>query len=235
MTMGRHGRVSRRFDGYALLALIAACTGGGGELREATERRRAESAGNDSAAAPAASDTAGEYRLPAFVDTSGAVPAPKSDTVPAAAANPAGQAEWSTATREAGKAGAGASILRGMRVGRNAGFDRLVLDFGDSPVPPYQVEYVDSPVRQCGSGEAVPVAGQGWLKVRLRASQAHDDAGNATVRDRQIVATTPVLREVEIICDFEGEVEVVLGVQAPNPYRVLVVPAPNRLIVDVRQ
>jgi hypothetical protein len=120
-------------------------------------------------------------------------------------------------------------------VGRNAGFDRLVLDFGDSPVPPYHIEYVDSPVRACGSGEPVPVAGQGWLQVRLRASRAHDEAGNATVRDRQIVATTPVLREVEIICDFEGEVEVVLGVQTPNPYRVLVVPAPNRLIVDVRQ
>jgi hypothetical protein len=219
----------------AVLALVAACSGGGGELREATERRRAENAGSDTAPGPVDVDTAGEYRLPAFVDTSGAAPAPPADTVPAAGANPQGQAEWSTATREAGKAGARASILRGMRVGRNAGFDRLVLDFGDSPVPPYHVEYVDSPVRACGSGEPVPVAGQGWLRVRLRATQAHDDAGNATVRDRQIAATTPVLREVEIICDFEGEVEVVLGVQTPNPYRVLVVPTPNRLIVDVRQ
>lgn len=225
MTIGRHG--------FAVLVLLAACGSGGGELREATERRRAENAGNDTAPGPVNVDTAGEYRLPAFVDTTGAAPAAASDTAPAA--NPPGQAEWSTSTREAGKAGAGASILRAMRVGRNAGFDRLVLDFGDSPVPPYHIEYVDSPVRACGSGEAVPVAGQGWLRVRLRGSQAHDGAGNATVRDRQIVATTPVLREVEIICDFEGEVEVVLGVQTPNPYRVLVVPTPNRLIVDVRQ
>lgn len=227
MTIGRHG--------FAVLVLLAACSGGGGELREATERRRAENAGSDTAPGAVSVDTTGDYRLPAFVDTSGAAPAAASDTVPAAGANPAGQAEWSTSTREAGKAGAGASILRAMRVGRNEGFDRLVLDFGDSAVPPYHIEYVDSPVRSCGSGEAVPVAGQGWLKVRLRAAQAHDDAGNATVRDRQIVATTPVLREVEIICDFEGEVEVVLGVQTPNPYRVLVVPTPNRLIVDVRQ
>jgi len=230
MTIGRN--LLR--GGFPVLALVAACSGGGGELREATERRRAENAGSDTAPGPVNVDTAGEYRLPAFVDTSGAAGAP-TDTAPAAGANPQGQAEWSTATREAGKAGARASILRGMRVGRNAGFDRLVLDFGESAVPPYHVEYVDSPVRACGSGEPVPVAGQGWLKVRLRATQAHDDAGNATVRDRQIVATTPVLREAEIICDFEGEVEVVLGVQTPNPYRVLVVPTPNRLIVDVRQ
>jgi hypothetical protein len=171
MTIGRHG--------FAFLALVAACSGGGGELREATERRRAENAGNDTAPGAVSVDTTGEYRLPAFVDTSGAAPAAASDTVPAAGANPQGQAEWSTSTREAGKAGAGASILRAMRVGRNEGFDRLVLDFGDSAVPPYHIEYVDSPVRSCGSGEAVPVAGQGWLKVRLRAAQAHDDAGNA--------------------------------------------------------
>jgi hypothetical protein len=45
----------------------------------------------------------------------------------------------------------------------------------------------------------------------------------------------PVLREVEMICDFEGQVEIVMGVQTPNPYRVLVEPTPNRLIVDVQQ
>jgi hypothetical protein len=234
MNIGRLGRTPRGLGGLAFLVL-AACSSGGGELREATERRRAENAGGDTAADPGAQDTAGEYRLPVFVDTTGATPAARADTVPAAEANPAGQPEWSTSTRQAGKAGTRAAILRGMRVGRNAGFDRLVLDFGDSPVPPYHIEYVDSPVRHCGSGEPVPVAGQGWLQVRLRGSQAHDDAGNATVRDRQIVATTPVLREVEIVCDFEGEVEVVMGVQSPNPYRVLVVPTPNRLIVDVRQ
>ncbi|MBD0319229.1 MAG: hypothetical protein ICV87_02780 [Gemmatimonadetes bacterium] len=228
-------RLVRSWRGGTLaLTLVAACSGGGGELREETERRRAENAVIDTAAPDAGADSAGEFRLPTFVDTSGPA-APAADTTPAAPpAAPKGQAEWSASPREAGRAGATASILRGMRVGLNAGFDRLVLDFGDSPVPPYQIEYVDSPVRQCGSGEPVQVAGQGWLLVRLRSSQAHDDAGRATVRDRRIVPTTPVLRQVEIVCDFEGQVEVVMGVQAPNPFRVLVVPTPNRLIVDIR-
>lgn len=230
-------RLVRSWSGGTLaLALLAACSSSGGELREETERRRAENAVIDTAAPDAGADSAGEFRLPAFVDTSASAPAaPAADTTPAAPpANPQGQAEWSASPREAGKAGAAAAILRSMRVGLNAGFDRLVLDFGDSPVPPYQIEYVDSPVRQCGSGEPVQVAGQGWLLVRLRSAQAHDDAGRATVRDRRIVPTTPVLRQAEIVCDFEGQVEVVMGVQAPNPYRVLVVPTPNRLIVDVR-
>lgn len=220
-----------------VLLLLAACGGSGGELREATERRRAETAGADTAAEVAARDT-GEFRAPAFVDTSAAAPAPApADTTPAPApaGNPPGQPEWSAATRQGGREGGSTSTLRGMRVGQNAGFDRLVLDFGADPVPPYHVEYVDSPVHACGSGDPVPVAGEGFLLVRMRSAQAHDEAGRATVQQRQIVPRTPVLREVEMICDFEGMIEIVMGVQTPNPYRVLVVPAPNRLIVDVRQ
>ena len=215
------------------LALLAACSGGGGELREETARRRAANAIVDSAAPGEPVDSAGDFRLPAFVDTAPAPPA--ADTTPAAPpASAQAEGQWSASPREAGKAGANASILRGMRVGLNAGFDRLVLDFGDSPVPPYQIEYVDAPVRQCGSGDPVQVAGQGRLLVRLRSARAHDDAGRATVRDRRVVPTTPVLRHVEIVCDFEAQVEVAMGVHAPNPFRVLVVPTPNRLIVDIR-
>jgi hypothetical protein len=224
----------------ALFMLLTACGGSGGELRDATERRRAETAGADTAAEAAPTDT-GEFRAPAFVDTTPAAPAAAApvDTTPAPAAapigNPPGQPEWSASTRQGGREGGEASTLREMRVGNNAGFDRLVLDFGDDPVPPYHVEYVDSPVRACGSGDPVAVAGQGFLVVRMRSAQAHDAAGRATIQQRQIVPRTPVLREVEIICDFEAQVEVVMGVQSPNPYRVLVVPSPNRLIVDVRQ
>ncbi len=235
--------------GTFLLLLLAACGGGGGELREATERRRAETAGADTTTGLAATDT-GEFRAPAFVDTTPAAPgtppaaAAPADTTPAPAGaatpaaprgNPPGQPEWSVATRQGGREGGSASTLREMRVGQNAGFDRLVLDFGPDAVPPYHVEYVDSPVHACGSGDPVPVAGQGFLLVRMRSAQAHDEAGRATVQQRQIVPRTPVLREVEMICDFEGMIEIVMGVQTPNPYRVLVVPTPNRLIVDVRQ
>jgi hypothetical protein len=221
-----------------LLLLLAACGGSGGELREATERRRAEAAGADSSAGVVAAQDTGEFRAPAFVDTTGAPAAsPMADTTPAPAPaiNPPGQPEWSAATRKGGREGGGTSTLLGMRVGQNAGFDRLVLDFGADPVPPYQAEYVDSPVHACGSGDPVPVAGQGFLLVRLRSARAHDEGGRATVTQRQILPRTPILREVEMICDFEGMIEIVMGVQTPNPYRVLVVPTPNRLIVDLRQ
>ncbi|HYW05308.1 MAG TPA: hypothetical protein VE913_00050 [Longimicrobium sp.] len=241
-------------SGVAVLVgtMLAGCGGGGGELREATERRRAETSGLDSAstdpAAPASGAPAEAYRVPAFVDTTGApgeppaasVPGPAADTTPAtssapASPNPPPARDWSAADRRGRGSARGVTTLRAMRVGRNAGFDRLVLDFGSDPAPSYEVEYVDGPVRSCGSGEATPVAGRGWLRIRLRAARAHDGAGTATVTNREISTVMPVLREVEMICDFEGQVEIVMGVQTPNPYRVLVEPSPNRLIVDVRQ
>jgi hypothetical protein len=44
----------------------------------------------------------------------------------------------------------------------------------------------------------------------------------------------PVLLQLEPTCDFEGEVSWVLGVKAPNRYRVLELKDPPRLVVDVR-
>jgi hypothetical protein len=222
----------------ALLAVLVGCGDGGGELKEATDRRRAEAAARDSAGDSARARVGDDdaYQVPAFAagDTgakadTGAAPAAQPDTQPATP-----PAEWTSGVREVERAN-GVAVLRGLRTARNDGFDRVVLDFGDAPLPGWHVEYVDRPVRQCGSGDAVEVAGDGYLRVRLRTAQAHDDDGRPTVRQRELRLDMPVLREVEFICDFEGDVEVVLGVARPNPYRVLELSSPSRLVVDVQQ
>jgi hypothetical protein len=130
--------------------------------------------------------------------------------------------------------GAATAVLRDVRVAGHEGFDRVVFEFEGAAVPGYHVEYVDRPVRQCGSGDAVPVAGDGWLLVRLTPAQAHTDEGEPTAgpRERRVGLTN--LKEVESICDFEGEVAWVLGVGSPNRYRVLELSGPARLVVDVR-
>jgi hypothetical protein len=43
-----------------------------------------------------------------------------------------------------------------------------------------------------------------------------------------------VLKELKLICDFEGQVEWLLGLAARNGYRVLELTEPPRLVVDVR-
>lgn len=145
-------------------------------------------------------------------------------------ATPSG--DWSAGTREK-RGGGGSATLVGVRVARNEGFDRIVFQFAGDRLPGYHVEYVDRPVRQCGSGDPVPLAGQGALLVRLEPAQAHDDRGAVTLQTRALQTQLPVLREARLVCDFEGQVAWALGVTAPNPFRVLTLSAPARVVVDV--
>ena len=125
------------------------------------------------------------------------------------------------------------TVLEEVRVARHAGFDSVVFQFSEE-VPGYHLEYVDRPVRQCASGNPVEIAGDGWLAVRLEPSQAHDDQGRATVQERERMPGLPVLEELQVTCDFEGQVEWVLGVASPNRFRVMELSDPARLVVDVR-
>jgi hypothetical protein len=70
--------------------------------------------------------------------------------------------------------------------------------------------------------------------VRLDPARAHDDSGNVTIADRQRMLALPVLKRLLIICDFEAQVEWVLGVAARTPYRVSELSGPPRLVLDVR-
>lgn len=236
-------RMRLKTAGWMVMAVAvlaaAACKDEGGELRDATERRRAEMANRDTTHdhGDAAADTA--TRLPAFTGDTGVrapvaaadSPAPAADSSRRAAA----AAGWGTAPRQGGTANE-LVTLRGVRAASNPeGFDRMVLEFGDAPVPRWSTAYAARPVMSCGSGEPVQVEGARWLRVRLRTAQAHDDQGRPTVRQRRLPLGMPALREMAIACDFEGEVEVVLGVSAANPYRVLELANPTRLVIDVQR
>jgi hypothetical protein len=135
---------------------------------------------------------------------------------------------------EKSKPGIAPVVLRDVRAARQKGFDRVVFEFRGRRLPGYRVEYVDKPVGQCGSGEVASIAGDGWLRVRLLPAQAHTKAGEATVKNREQRLRLGVLREMESTCDFEAEVEWVLGVASPNRFRVLELSNPTRLIVDVK-
>lgn len=123
--------------------------------------------------------------------------------------------------------------LRSVRAARNEGFDRVVFEFDGAQVPGYQVEYVNKPIVKCGSGNETEVAGQGWLQVTLTPAQAHE-GGTATINERERKSALPVIQEMEMTCDFEGEVTWVLGNAHPNKYRVMELREPTRLVVDVQ-
>ncbi len=131
------------------------------------------------------------------------------------------------------RSGTKLAVLREVRTGKHENFDRVVFEFEGNAIPGYHVEYVDKPIRDCGAGEVVPLVGDVFLRIQMQPAQAHTEAGVPTVMARQQTPNLPLIKEMKLTCDFEALVEWVLGVSAPNHYRVLELQNPARLVIDV--
>lgn len=121
-------------------------------------------------------------------------------------------------------------VLRAIRVARQAGFDRVVLEF-DGPVPGYQAQYVTR-VERDGSGEPVPLAGRAFLQVAVLNATKQEGSRRYTGPDR----FTPgyrQLRELRLVGDFEGVLGVGFGLAARRGFRVTALPDPSRIVVDL--
>lgn len=162
-------------------------------------------------------------------------------TVPAQAAPYCGLTWGSTAKAATA---ADAEMLNGVRAGRHACFDRLVLDVGGQDVSfnSYDVRYVTQ-VYSDGKGDAVPVRGAADLQVLVRAP-AYDQQGRTTfdpANDREVVnvAGYSTFRQVAWAGTFEGQTTLALGVRARLPFRVFTLrgtPASDHtpvLVIDV--
>ena len=125
-------------------------------------------------------------------------------------------------------------VMNAVRTARHGNYDRVVFEFAGPELPGYHIEYIDKPVYACGSGNVVPLAGDAWLEVRFTDAQAHTPEGQPTIQDRERAPGLPIIKELKITCDFEGEVTWVLGVSSPNKYRVLELKNPTRLAVDIK-
>jgi hypothetical protein len=126
------------------------------------------------------------------------------------------------------------ALLSDVRAARHEGFDRIVFEFAGGSPPGYHLEYIDKPVRKCGSGDATAIAGDGWLEVRFEPANAHTTAGAPAIAHRDQLVDMVVVKQLQQTCDFEAVVSWVIGVRRPNPYRVLALNDPTRLVVDVR-
>ncbi len=142
--------------------------------------------------------------------------------------------EWTEGIIDRPRSNTSAATLVAVRTGTHESFDRIVFEF-DERVPGYHVEYIDRPVRKCGSGKVAQVAGNGWLEVRLSPANAHTEEGRPTVAERERMPNLPEFLELELTCDFEAVVTWVLGVGSPNRYQVRELSSPPRLVVDVRR
>lgn len=121
-----------------------------------------------------------------------------------------------------------------LRIAQHGGYERMVFQFKER-VPGYRVEYIDKPVRNCGEGRVIAVAGESWLEVNLYPTNAHTEEGQPTLPMRERQLGLDVMIEAKQTCDFEAVVTWVLGLSHPNAYRVLELQDPPRLVVDVKR
>ena len=122
--------------------------------------------------------------------------------------------------------------VTGIRTGRHAAFDRVVIDL-NGEASGYTVGYVRQ-VREDGSGKAVETRGRADLLIRLTPANAHHENGSPTYNGpTRFTVDYPALREVAFAGDFEATVSIALGVRSKSGFRVLTLADPTRIVVDI--
>jgi hypothetical protein len=122
----------------------------------------------------------------------------------------------------------------GVRAGRHACFDRLVLDVSEN-ADGYFVRYVDQ-VRMDGSGHLVPVRGGARLEVSATAPATPTDSWFLPNGELIDTAGYRTFRHVAWAGSFEGHTTVGVGVRARLPFRVMLLDGPgsrSRIVLDV--
>lgn len=155
------------------------------------------------------------------------------DTLPPALGQDLPTFTTAASSADVASTGPDAPILRAVRIGSHDGFDRIVFELDSDGLPQWHVSYIDPPIIQCGSGNAVPVEGTAWLQVRFNGANAHTVAGEGTSGPMRRAPGLPSLRELVRTCDFEAEVTWVAGVAGEKAYRPRVLEAPARLVIDI--
>ena len=121
-----------------------------------------------------------------------------------------------------------------LRVGAHSRFDRVVIDL-DGKVPGYDVRYVRH-LSYDGSGRRVPLKGKKFIAIALTPAKAHGAHGQNvyTGPELQQYRQFDTLRGVAFTGDFEGVVSLGLSLRNSADFRVTVLHAPNRIVIDLK-
>jgi hypothetical protein len=111
--------------------------------------------------------------------------------------------------------------------------DRVMLEFSTMGVPAYSAEYVTGPITECGSGKEVKSTGKAWLQLRIQPAQAHSPEGTPTIKDNVADLSGTNVKKVYVTCDFEGQMTLVLALEAKTPFHVSRLEGPTRIVFDI--
>ncbi len=123
------------------------------------------------------------------------------------------------------------AFIDALRTGTHAGYDRLTVEFKDGQ--PASIELrpqSGTSFTQGASGQTVTLAGSNGILVVIHGADLHTSYGGST----DIKTGYSALAEVRQVEDFEGVVQLALGISGPACYRVSVLSNPTRLVIDIQ-
>jgi hypothetical protein len=197
--------------------------------------RSSPSASNQASLAPATGSPSATRTGTAAPTTAAPTTAPPTAT---AAASP-GSTPATACPDQTGGASGNQAQLTAIRVAHNPGFDRLVFEFGPSTapgvygMPPYRIAVATS--LSGPSGQPVPIDGSALFGVRFQnASTVNPTTGAKTYTGATSIkpTTTPLIKEVRLVEDFERVMTWGVGLSRLGCPTLLTLSSPVRLVLD---
>jgi len=117
--------------------------------------------------------------------------------------------------------------------GEHEGYDRVVLTFKGEGTPGWRVGFEGDPSED-GSGRPIETEGDGSLVAHVSGLVLPTE-GDGQLPPGSTATDLPEVEEVYLAGWFEGEVQLVLGVDSSDaPFRVFALSDPTRLVIDVQ-
>ncbi|MFW2513708.1 hypothetical protein ACNI3K_08000 [Demequina sp. SO4-13] len=122
-----------------------------------------------------------------------------------------------------------------LRFGVHQRFDRIVLDLAGTGTPGWDGRYVEDPT-QVAAGEPVYLLGEQYLLILVSGvvDPTVDGAQDFEGPRRITPSTGGVVTEVRYGAEFDGQVEIWVGLSSDEPFRVFSLADPTRVVIDVR-
>ena len=122
-----------------------------------------------------------------------------------------------------------------LRTGTHPGYDRLTIEWktGISPTGPTNIEFSTqsgTSFTQGASGQTVTLQGKNGILVVIHNADLHTSYSGST----DIKTDYSRLVEVRRVEDFEGTVQLALGINGPACYRAFYLTNPQRLVIDIQ-
>jgi hypothetical protein len=122
-------------------------------------------------------------------------------------------------------------FIDALRTGTHAGYDRLTIEFQNGPPASYELRtQTGTTFTQGASGQTVTLAGQNGILLVIHGADLHTSYSGST----DIKTGYASLVEVRQVEDFEGVVQLGLGVSGATCYRAFVLNKPDRLVIDIQ-